>query len=78
MSWGMCVCFKKAVISSVTFVDCKVIGSYIFPLPLLSLSLSFPPCEIDRLFVRSSNAAGERFRALLATRAEQKCCWGKR
>lgn len=39
---------------------------------------SLSPCEIDRLFVSSSNRTGEGFIALLATQAEQKCCWGKR
>lgn len=42
MSWGICVCFgkkkKNPAISSATFSDCRVTGSYIFPLPLPALS----------------------------------------
>lgn len=58
---------------------CRLQGHWqLYFLSAFSLSLSLSPCEIDRLFVRSSNGAAEGFRALLATRAEQKCCWGKR
>lgn len=58
---------------------CRLQGHWqLYFLSAFSLSLSLSPCEIDRLFVRSSNGAAEGFRALLATQAEQKCCWGKR
>lgn len=78
MSWGMYVLlfffFSNPAISSVTFSDCRVTGSYIFPLPPLSLLVK----SIVRLLgaqterekdselcwqpEQSRNAAGERGR----------------
>lgn len=54
----------------------QTVGS---PVVLFSLSpsLSFSPCEIDRLFARSSNRAGRGLRAVLAMHAEAEMLLGK-
>lgn len=77
---GACVCvfvffvfFLNPAISSVTFTDCRVTGSYIFPLPPLSLS----PCEIDRLFVRSSNRAREGIQSSAGSASRAEMLLGK-
>lgn len=84
MSWGVylhvCVLYlfifpSKAEISSATFVDCGVTGSYILP---LSLFASLPPaCEIDRAFVGSSNGAGERIQSSAGCSSSAEMLLGK-
>lgn len=75
MSRGLYVFKKKKnpAISSATFADCRVTRLFYFPSLLLSLS----PCEIDRLFARSSNRAGRGLRAVLAMHAEAEMLLGK-
>lgn len=74
MSRGLYVIFFffNPAISSATFADCRVTSSSIFP-----LSFSLSPCEIDRLFARSSNRAGRGLKAVLATQAEAEMLLGK-
>lgn len=62
--------FFNPAISSATFADCRVTTCSIFP-------LSSSPCEIDRLFARSSNRAGRGLKAVLATQAEAEMLLGK-
>lgn len=60
------IIFLNPAISSVTFADCRVTGSYIFPLPPLSLSLwnrSFVCEQLKQNGRRIQSSAGNASRA---------------